>query len=124
MFGQEVRWVKKNINEATRDAIVDRLASRCAAGAEGVKERYPPDRINYHSTAALALWDPEDGKRKRRARELAEEPTTSDAFRAYLGKKLDGESKRWWEVLVTGATRTGERLNVAETTYRGTQKAN
>ena len=33
--------------------------------------------------------------------------------REYIGKELTGEEKRWWDVLVTGALRTGERLNSA-----------
>jgi ribonuclease HI len=115
LIGQEPRWVKQRVEEAARDRLVDEVRQRCREGNRGKKthrmdlEEAIEGDIDFPATKAY----PDRKKRSKKAK-LPEEGSFAEALEAFVGvAPASDEHKRWWEVLVTGALRTGQRLNSA-----------
>jgi ribonuclease HI len=119
--GQELRWVNKRIEEAARDRILDELKKRCQEECAN-KNNFRKDfekalagDIDFVATCAL--------KNRRARRKRDKEPkdgSVGQAIEEFIGKApLSDEQRRWWEVLVTGALRTGQRLNSARIKIKG-----
>lgn len=131
LIGQEMRWIKRKVDEAARDKLLVKLKERCGEGKEQ-KASYRKDiagKIGHDQdldfdacTALQGRGKKKVGKKKKKRERLPPEGSVAEAMVEYLWGPLDDEEMRWWEVLVTGAVRTGERLHSAGIKFKGTNE--